>query len=250
MQVVVDSLLTHYERSGDGKVVVLVHGWGDDVRTFHDLQQLLSEKYDVIAVDLPGFGSTQPPTGVWGLEDYAHFIAAFVHKLSVKDIYAVLGHSNGGAVVIKALATGSLQADKVVLLASAGIRDTGGTKRLALKTLAKLGKPILQLLPNEKRQAVRRRFYGTIGSDLMVAEHLQETFKKTVRQDIQADARKIQQPVLLIWGEHDTAVPLSDGVKLAQLIPNSELKIIHAAGHFVHHDQPVQVASLIGEFLA
>jgi pimeloyl-ACP methyl ester carboxylesterase len=78
---------------------------------------------------------------------------------------------------------------------------------------------------------------------------LQETIKKTVRQDVQADASKISVPTLLIYAADDHAVPQSSGKRYQQLIANSQLEIIPEAGHFVHHDQPDKVTALIERFL-
>src|ERR1700761_1960117 len=103
MQVVVDSLLTQYVRTGKGKVVLLLHGWGDSAAGLRDLQAVLGKRYDVIALNLPGFGGTGNPPVAWGLTDYAQFVAHFLHKIGVSDVYAVLGHSNGGAIAIRGL---------------------------------------------------------------------------------------------------------------------------------------------------
>src|SRR5689334_4037297 len=124
MQVVVDSLLTRYTREGKGKQVLLLHGWGDSAAGFRVLQHALAKKYCVTAVDLPGFGGTQAPPAPWGLDDYAQFVAHFFTKIEDKPVYAIVGHSNGGAIAIRGLGSGVLNADKLVLLASAGIRGT------------------------------------------------------------------------------------------------------------------------------
>src|SRR5437868_5157539 len=137
MQVVIDGLLTQYALSGKGKLVVLLHGWGDDSRTFATLQLELAKKYQVLAVDLPGFGGTQPPQDVWGLDEYAAFVQVILTKLNLGHTYALIGHSNGGAVAIRAVALGLLKPQKLILLAASGIRDRGSPKRLALKVVAK-----------------------------------------------------------------------------------------------------------------
>jgi len=92
MQIVVDGLLTSYERSGAGKTVVLLHGWGDRASGLHNLITALSSKYDVIAPDLPGFGGTQAPKSVWGLDMYVGFVRHFVEKLKISHVYAFVGH--------------------------------------------------------------------------------------------------------------------------------------------------------------
>jgi pimeloyl-ACP methyl ester carboxylesterase len=59
MQVIVDGLLTNYYKVGHGPVVLGLHGWGDNSRTFSQLSKNLEERYEFIGLDLPGFGESQ-----------------------------------------------------------------------------------------------------------------------------------------------------------------------------------------------
>lgn len=251
MHVVVNGLLTNYQRSGTGKTILLLHGWGDQLQTFKAVIPELLQLYEVIALDLPGFGQTQAPADVWDLDDYAAFIRAFLDKIDSSHMYAIIGHSNGGALAIRGLATQKLEADKLVLLAAAGVRDTQKIRRLVTKVIAKTGKVATFWLPDSSKQKLQKKLYGTIGSDMLVAPHLQETFKRTVRQDIQRDAMKITIPTLLIYGDQDTATPVqSVGQQLNMRIAGSYLKIIPGADHFVHQAASEKVSKDILEFLA
>lgn len=249
MQIIVDSLLTHYEQSGTGKkTVLLLHGWGDDLYSFKQLQKSLGETYKTISVDLPGFGSTQAPASVWGLDDYAEFTAHFLSKLNETPA-VIIAHSNGAALAIRGIAGGALSTDKLVILGGAGIRDRQKGKKAALKIVAKTGKVATFWLPKRHKQKLQKLLYGAAGSDMLVAPHLQETFKKTVAQDVQTDAKKLNIPVLLIYGEKDRATPVLYGEIYHQLIDNSTLEVVGDAQHFVHQDQPERVEKLITEFL-
>ena len=251
MQVVVDSLLTTYHSLGNnhGKTVVILHGWGDSSASWQAFGAQLSQRYRVVLVDLPGFGKTDQPAGVWGLDDYASFVAHFLSKIDVRA-YALLAHSNGGAIAVRGLANGSLTAGKLVLLASAGVRTTYKGRKKALRMVAKTGKVLAAPLPAGVKHRLRRKLYTTVGSDMLVAEHLQETFKKVVGDDIQADAARLDLPVLLLYGEHDVSTPPDYGRLLHEHIDGSTLEIIGQAEHFVHQDQPAQVLKLVEEFLA
>lgn len=249
MQVVVDSLLTHYEVLGKGKTVVLLHGWGDSAAGFAPLSQELAAQYRVLAPDLPGFGATQPPITPWGLEDYATFVAHFLKKIRVGKVHAIVAHSNGGAVAICGLARRSLQAEKLVLLAASGIRTKGGLRKLGFKVVAKSGKAATVWLPTVQREKLRRKLYKSAGSDMLIVPELQETFKKTVAQDVQAEAAQLTLPVLLVYGEQDTATPVWYGQRWHELMSESTLLVLPEAGHFVHIDQPVAVTRAVQEFL-
>lgn len=249
MQVVVDELLTQYQLQGTGKLVLLLHGWGDSAKGLKDLSDRLAKKYQVLSVDLPGFGATQPPKAVWDLDNYAQFTDSLLGKLDLGQPYAVVGHSNGGALAIRSIGQAKISPDKLVLLAASGIRPNRTFRRLILQIIAKTGNIATLWMPERYRQALRKSLYGVAGSDALVAPHLEKTFKKTVRQDVQADAAKLNLPTLLIYGSEDKATPPEFGQRYQQLIKGSRLEILDGAGHFVQHDQPGKVAALIEDFL-
>lgn len=249
MQIVVNGLLTHYETRGKGPLVVLIHGWGDRLETFDSLAAILQKSSTVLRLDLPGFGQTEAPKKVWTLQDYSSFVADFLSKLDLKKPRVIAGHSNGGAVTIVGLSDGRLQADKLVLLASAGIRDRQGVRKKLLKVVAKTGKIATFWLPKRHKLRLQKRFYGTIGSDMLVAPHLKETFKKTVAQDIRAQAESLTIPTLLIYGDQDKATPINGvGDVLHEAIQGSELHVVASADHFVHQVAVEEVAQAIVEF--
>jgi pimeloyl-ACP methyl ester carboxylesterase len=250
MNVVVNGILTAYATQGKGKVVVLLHGWGSDLHTFDGLIVELSKNYACLVVDLPGFGGSEPPPAAWGLDEFGLHLQATLQKLGISSPYAVVGHSNGGAVAIRALHAGSLTALRLVLLGSAGIRNKQSARRAALKLVAKTGKLITRPLPSAARTKLRNKLYRAAGSDMLLIPHMHQTFQKTVGQDVQQDAAYLKLPTLLVYGELDDATPPADGQKLAYLIQGSHLEIVPGAGHFVHLDKPAEVGALIKEFLA
>ncbi|HYH35960.1 MAG TPA: alpha/beta hydrolase [Candidatus Saccharimonadales bacterium] len=250
MNIVVDKLLTNYKLSGEGRLVLLLHGWGDSARGLSKLQKdLEAGGHQVLALDLPGFGGTQAPESAWDLDDYSRFIAAVLKKLGLKQPYAVIGHSNGGALAIRAISMELLRPQKLVLLAAAGVRTNSTGKRLFLKIIAKTGNAATIWMPERYRKGLRKSLYGAAGSDMLVMPRLEDTFKKTVRQDVQADAVAIDASTLLIYAAEDDAIPVADGKQYHDLIKDSRLEIIEGAGHFVHTDQPEKVTKLIREFL-
>ncbi len=248
MQLVVDSLLISYERRGKGKVVLLVHGWGDSAKGLAMLNNELSKSYDVISIDLPGFGGSEMPHQPWGLTDFANMVGEFCKKLKLQP-YAVIGHSNGGAVLIRALATDYIAADRLVLLASAGVRGQYKGRTRALRFITKTGKLLTTPLPKSVKRRLRKRVYSAVGSDMLVAEHLQETFKRVVRDDVRDDAAKIDTPTLLIYGENDESTPPEWGRKLQKAIKNSMFVLVPSAGHFVHTEAVEEVNQRVREFL-
>ena len=248
MQLIIDKLVVNYQVLGEGRAIVLVHGWGDDLNNFNKLQLNLSKSYKVISLDLPGFGNSSPPASGWSLDNFAKFIASFIDKLDI-DVYAYIGHSNGGAILINGLANQTIQAKKLILIVASGIRSSQQLKKKLILVGAKIGKLPLKLLPTDYQLKLRDRLYKMIKSDAAVSPEMIETFKKIVKQDVSEDAAKLQIPTLLIYGKDDNVTPLEYGQIYHQLIRDSQLVVIDGAGHFVHLQEINKVQNLIGDYL-
>lgn len=249
MKIIVQNLAIEYLDEGTGKVLLFLHGWQDNFHTFDSLASLLSPTRRIIRLDLPGFGKSEAPKGAWNLDNYIQFIKDFIEKLDIQ-VHAFVGHSFGGRIAIKGEATKNLQAQKIILIGSAGIAKNRTFRNSFFKLLAKIGGLITYLPPLVFwREGLRKRMYSFIGSDYLNAGVLKETFLKIISEDLSASAKKITTPTLLIWGESDTETPLSDGKQLAGMIADSKLKVINGAGHFVHKEKSQEVAKLVQEFL-
>lgn len=249
MQLIVQNLATEYRDEGSGTVVLFLHGWMDSLHTFDALVPLLSSSCRIVRLDLPGFGKSEMPKAAWGLDEYVRFVVDFIKKLGI-EVDTLVGHSFGGRVILKGESAGVFKADKIVLIGSAGIAKRNTARDFVLNIITKIGKALTSIPPLSlwKRQ-IRRRFYKRIGSDYADAGALEETYIKTISEDLTENAKKIEVPALLVWGADDIATPLSVGKRLSELIPNSKLHALEEAGHFVHQEKPREVANLITKFI-
>lgn len=249
MQVIANELVVSYTKTGSGPVVVLLHGWADSGHTFDQITHYLKQNYTVVSIDLAGFGGSQAPPQGWGLTEFAQHIHVALQKIAImpNDINMLIGHSNGGAVAVRAISKELLKPKKLVLLASAGIREDSA-KKSALKGATKIAKVASYVLPPSMRQNMRSKLYGSVGSDYLVAEHMQDSFKKIVKDDIQADAERITIPTCIIYGELDTATPVRYAQLFHSLIIDSQLHIIQNADHFVHQQYAEDVYNYIRKF--
>jgi pimeloyl-ACP methyl ester carboxylesterase len=246
MNVIVDGLMTNYQKSGTGKVLLMIHGWGDSVETFQALADQLGDSYQIVALDLPGFGGTQAPSELWGTAAFAAFVSRFIDKLGLKP-YAVVGHSFGGAVAIE-LASHRPAFKKLVLLASAGVRDKRTVQAGLLKAAAKAAKPALLAMPKHRRERFKRKVYSSIGSDALLLPHMERIYRKIVAEDMRPTAETIGLQTLLIYGSRDMSTPPADGLALHKAISGSDLRVIEA-DHFLHQTAADQIAELMDRFL-
>ena len=253
MKIIVDDLLVNYQDDGKGKIVLMLHGWGADLSTFDNLAEQLQEQFRVIRLDLPGFGGSDKPRTAWSVGDYSHFTYKFLDKLNIGSFYTVIAHSFGGRVAIKGAATSELEPEKIVLMGSAGVKPAMTVKRTFYKIIAKIGRVITSFPGLSKlRPALRRRLYGSVNATdyLETSSVMRRVFLNVINEDLKQYAADINCPTLLVWGEQDSSTPLKDGKILHDLIKDSKLKVIPAAGHFVYDDAPDAVYAEINEFIA
>lgn len=244
MNIVVDGLMTNYQKVGSGKkTIVCLHGWADTSKSFAKLLEQLQDKYTFYVPDLPGFGGSQAPDHAWGTQEYADFLNQWASKLGLKKIDAVIGHSFGGSLAIAAAP--EMKIDRIVLIASAGIRGKRSIKKTLLKTGAKAAKFPLRILPAHKRRVLKRRVYQAIGSDSMLLPHMELAYRRILKEDIRKAAAKFQGKALLIYGSKDTDTPPVDGAILSRALVGSKLEIIDGAGHFVHQEDAPRIARMI-----
>jgi pimeloyl-ACP methyl ester carboxylesterase len=249
MQAVVDGLMTNYAKHGSGKkVVVCLHGWGDSGQTFAALVKSLGDEFTVLVPDLPGFGGSQEPNSPWGVDEYSRFVVDWLKKIGVKSIYALVGHSNGGAISISLAGSKLLEPKKVVLLASSGIRDANKLRKIVLGGGAKLVKMPLKILPKTTQSKLKRQAYSAIGSDYGLMPEMDASYRKIITQDMQGVATHLKQPTLLVYGTYDKTTPIKYGQLFSEAITNSKLETVEA-GHMLHHQQPAEVAKLVKGFL-
>ena len=249
MKVIVENLAIEYDDIGSGKVILFLHGWKDNLKTFDDLLPFLSSKYRIIRIDLPGFGKSGKPSESWVLDDYVKFINEFIFKLNLK-VDTFVGHSLGGRILIKGVSQGKLKSNKLILIASAGIAKRKTLKNYFLMFISKIGKFITYIPPFYffKKQ-IRKTLYSFIGSDYFNAGSMKEIFLNIIREDLTHFLENIKIPTLLIWGEDDTETPLTDGNRFHKLIKNSVLKVFKNSGHFVHKEKSKEVSPLIQDFI-
>jgi pimeloyl-ACP methyl ester carboxylesterase len=248
MKIIVNSLAIEYLEDGTGPVMLLMHGWKDNMHSFDPLIPELAKMSRVVRLDLPGFGASEAPKSAWFLADYAQFIKAFCQKLGINPEILV-GHSLGGRIVIKSVSDGVLKPKKIILIASAGLAKTQTARNRSFSLVAKIGKVITFVPPFVFwRSYLRKKLYQKAGSDYLGAGELQQTFLNIIHEDLSANAARILIPTLLIWGDKDTETPPADALTLNRLIKGSRLEFLSGAGHFVHHDNPSAVARLMWEF--
>ena len=218
------------------ETVVFLHGWGAPVSVYPQLTGFVAGMMPIAAPDLPGFGGSDEPETPWGVEDYARLVIHFIEKLGLKKVL-LMGHSHGGRVSVEIASRKDLpfSVTRLVLIDAAGVLPKK-TLRQKLRQRrykvcrAVLETPLCRALYPDALENLRRK-YGS--ADYQNATPMmRQTLVRCVNTDMTPKMPQVRQPTLLLWGEKDTATPLSDGQTMERLIPGAALITIPEGGHF------------------
>ena len=250
METYVDGLKINYRVSGEGKNVVLIHGWGASLKSFQPVHNYLEKHFCTYSIDLPGFGESQEPKEIWSSEEYAELVIKFLKQLNIEEPI-LIGHSFGGKVSIRVAASNN-KINKVILIGSAGIKPRRKPNYYFKVYSYKLAKNIFKLpFLNKYSDKVMENFKKKSGSaDYRNASGImQQVFVKVVNEDIRWLLPQIKVPVLLIWGENDTATPLADGQIMEKSMIDAGLVVLKKAGHYAYLDKFNEFIIIISNFL-
>lgn len=249
----INNLNINYIERGEGRAVLILPGWGTTINTYMTLINYISTYAKVYCMDMPGFGESQQPNDVWDIDKYIDLVIEFIKKRNITDL-DLIGHSNGGRIIIKMVTTRKLnfKIGKIILIGSAGIvHKKSVSKKIRIK-IFKTCKKILNITiikkiwPNalEKLQTL----FGS--EDYKKASPiLRQTLVKIINEDLKENLPKITQPTLLLWGEEDTATPIEDGMLMEKMIPDAGLVKFSNCSHFVFLERAMQINAIIANFL-
>ncbi|MBQ9076344.1 MAG: alpha/beta hydrolase [Muribaculaceae bacterium] len=238
----------HYTVHGSGHPVILMHGWGCNLTTLASIEKIVAESHTVYNIDFPGFGLSQEPPTVWGIEEYTRIIESLVASERIENPI-LLGHSFGGRVGI--LFASRNQVKKLILVDAAGIKPRRSLKYYFKVYSYKMGKRLMPLIYGKNAQKRIDQIREKRGSSDYnnASEMMRRTLSKIVNEDLKSVMPSIKAPTLLIWGENDTATPLRDAKIMERLIPDAGLVSFSGCGHYSFLDNPYQFAAVLRSFL-
>lgn len=240
------NLNIYYEEyKGGKKEIIFLHGWGNSSKTFINQVNFLKNQYHLYLIDLPGFGKSNEQLKIYSLDDYVNLIKDFIKEKEINNPI-LIGHSFGGRVIIKYLKTNYV--DKIILIASAGIKQKKTIKQKLKIINYKIKKKWYQLTKNYVEYNYLIKTNGS--TDYQNASTiLKSTMVKIINEDLTKQLKTITSKTLLIWGQNDTETKINDAYLFKKLIKNSTLTIFKNAGHFVHIDEYQNVNELIKKFI-
>ena len=228
--------------------VVFIHGSGGDREDWRAQLDGLPQVANVIALELPGHGESDPP-GEATVEAYAHWVTDFVDAMGLQAVMLV-GCSLGSAITQWI----ALFAPKTWLV---GIGLVGAGARLRVHPA------FLDGLRQDKQKALAMLsdFCLSPATGEPIRERLREKYLKTSAElvhgdlsacnefDVMDSVHKVRLPTWILVGEDDRLTPVKYARYLHETIEGSRLGVVPQAGHLVMMERPEEFNRLLAEFL-
>lgn len=263
----------------EGNTVVYVHGLGGSSTNWTDLAAQLAPFAGGAAVDLPGFGFSEPLEGFrFSLDEHARVLGEFVAGLGVGPVH-VVGNSMGGAVALLYAAREPEQVRTLTLISPAMPDRRLDPRRLsdprmALAYLPLVGKPVRRRLAalgarERAAQVIRLCFAdpatfpdrrldelaeehsaraGLTWANEALARSTLEIFRAWFargERSLWAVAPSVSVPTLVVWGTQDRVISVRRAPRTASLLPDSRLLVLPRTGHVAQMERPVTVAKAV-----
>ncbi|MDD4036203.1 MAG: alpha/beta hydrolase [Bacilli bacterium] len=230
----------NYIQYGKGSDVVLLHGWGQNIKMMDPIGKGLKSHCRVTIIDLPGFGDSSEPTYGWSVYDYCEMLRELILKLKLNNP-TIIGHSFGGRIGL--IYASKYDIKKLILFASPfrKMQTHLTIKQKILKFLKKV--PVINKLESTAKKYIGSADYRNASITM------REILVNTVNEDLTESVKNIKCSTLLIWGENDAEVLVSEAQLLSELINDSGLIVYPNCGHYAYLENINQTIKILNEFI-
>ena len=252
--------------AGEGPPVVFVHGLGGNWQNWLENIPAAAVGRRVVAMDLPGFGRSEPPAEDISIQGYAKFVDALCERLDLGPV-AVVGNSMGGFIGAELAISFPERVERLVLAAAAGLSVTNLYRRPTV-TVARYTSALASLTAARSRELVSRpRLRHAILSAVvrhptlmrpdLLWEILQgagkpgyvDALNALMTYDFRDRLPEIGCPTLIVWGREDMLVPVRDADEFERLIPHARKVVLEDTGHVPMLERPRAFNRCLAEFL-
>jgi peroxiredoxin len=258
----------YYYEQGQGKPVVLIHGWPLSHRMWESQITALAEAgYRVIAYDRRGFGQSGRPSAGYDYDTFAADLNDLITQLDLRDA-ALAGFSMGGGEVARYIGRyGTERVSKAMLLGAVppfllktGDNPQGLDKAVFDGILESIRKDRIAFLGDFFYSFYNLDKNGKEGQELVVFSKwiaweasplaTQQCVNAFGETDFRADLAKFDIPTLVAHGDADQIVPLAvSGQRSHELIQGSRLEVVTGAPHGFAATHAQQLNALMLDFL-
>ena len=254
---------TSYLEAGAGEPVVMLHGSGPGVSAIANWQHnigALAQRFRVLAPDIVGFGATQRPDDVvYSLRTWTDQIWAFLDAHGIEKT-AIVGNSLGGRIALQMATDCPDRITKMVLMGAPGVGMTLTDGLAALRAYDPSHDAMRELLRNYfavdpamiTDELVAIRYEASIADGAFESYRAMFFDPRHTGSELgitEDEARAITTPALLVHGREDRVVPMQVSVTMLGLLPNADLHVFSACGHWTQIERAEEFSALVSDYL-
>lgn len=266
--IMVNGMSVHVRDEGprnDPNPIVLLHGTSSSLHTWDGWTQNLKDQRRIIRIDLPGFGLTGPfPDDNYKMDNYVEFLEHVLDTMHIQHCILV-GNSYGGAIAWHTALKQPLRINKLILVDASGYPDNPESMPIGFR-IAKipvLNKVIEYTLPRNMVESSVRNVYADpskVTPELVDRYYelslragnrhaLLQRFRQAPNGTDSKLIKSITQPTLILWGQQDHLIPVTNGEKFNKDIRGSQLVIFKNLGHVPQEEDPKTSVKVVKVFL-
>jgi pimeloyl-ACP methyl ester carboxylesterase len=235
-----------------GEPVVLVHGFLGSADVWGPAAALLGRSFEVIAVDLPGFGSHTAETSPDRIEDFAHAVLDTATRLRL-DRFHLIGHSMGGMIAQQAAIDGAGRIAKLVLY---GTTDSGALPHRFEPITATIDRMRARGVVAIGQEIARSWFADGVAPagclaavDNVTIESATAALTAIHRWDLRPRLQELNMPCLAICGDRDRSTAPEEMLLLYRRLPRAQWCVLPGCAHAAHLERTDMWVEVVDRFL-
>jgi pimeloyl-ACP methyl ester carboxylesterase/CRP-like cAMP-binding protein len=255
----------------NAQLALMIHGWSSSWYAMSPLLPLVSRRFRCLAVDLPGYGNSEPLRERVTIDRYVDLLAGLIRELSESPA-VLIGHSMGGMISVTLAMRYPQLVERMVLLCPTISGDLSTTVKLSISPLTMLerfplaSRAVSALEPHllsltdrimrpvsfAERTEITEEDYERLRADARrpgQGRVRAECYWAMRQSDLRGRLGLVETPALVIWGAEDNTVPLRDAGVVADEWRSVDLRIVPKAGHWPQFETPVITRRYLASYL-
>jgi pimeloyl-ACP methyl ester carboxylesterase len=249
----------HYEESGKGYPVILIHGYAETNKIWDNYREKLSVKYKVLTPDLPGFGASNALPFEHSIDMVANSIYDWLKKKNISECI-IIGHSLGGYVTLEIAKKFPNIISGIGLVHSSALADTpekqlGREKSIEFIQKHGVDKFIESFVPmlfhEDNREENAASITMLIEEGNKIPEKIMTDYMLAMRdRSSSLDLlEEFEKPLLFIFGEQDSSITLARSKEQIKYMIQPYLKSLPKTGHMGMFEKEEEVYKTIEKFI-
>lgn len=253
----------HYEMIGEGKPVIMIHGFSPDSRLMIGCMEPLFKNgkgYRRIYFDLPGMGRTKDYQNIGGSNDMLETVLAFIDLIIPNQSFLIAGESYGGYLAQAIIERRKEQVDGAAFICPVIVPESE-KRSLPEHAVIYRDKHFFEKLSDEEKDD-----FSSMG--VVLDEHVWERYKKEIlsgcncaddgflakikqhyRLTLNTEHLLFEKPSLFLLGRQDAVVGYKDALEIIEHYPRATFAVLDRAGHNLQIEQEGLFNVLVNEWL-